>query len=232
VTPIDAIPVLPPHGFIKVLHVAGSDLDIVNAARVSFARESMTLVDADVRLLGYLLRNRHGTPFEHTFMRFHIKAPIFVMREWHRHRIGVSINEESARYTQLMPEFYLPTGDGWREQIGRPGQYRYVPITDEQKLGDLRAGMLDAYNRAYSTYERLLNAGVAKEIARAVLPVGTYSSMHWTCNARSLMAFLTLRNAPSAQYEIRQYAIALEEAFKHSFPHTHAHYVEEGRVAP
>lgn len=230
--PSDAIPVLHPYGFVRVLGVMGSDLDIVNAARVSFAKASMEYGNTEDGILRYLLVNHHGTPFEHTFLKFHIKAPIFVFREWHRHRIGFSINEESARYTQLEDEFYYPQGAFWRQQVGRPGAYRYEPITDDDAIDAYSRLMGHVYRRAYITYEQLLEEGVAKEIARAVLPVGIYSQMHWTCNVRSLMAFLTLRNAPTAQAEIRAYAQALERVLCAHFPRTHAHYVEAGRVAP
>lgn len=259
-SPPGAEVVLPPHGFVYLQAVLANDLDVVNAARVSFGKESTweqashldpfvteqpdpmaapglgvkmlaKLGEADEALVRWLLKHRHGTPFEHTFFKFHIRAPIFVFREWHRHRIGVSINEESARYTPLAADFYVPDRDAWRRQVGKPGAYRFEPLDDEM-YEDLQGLMEDSYTRAYQDYETLMHSGVAKEIARAVLPVGIYSQMIWSCNARSLMAFLSLRNSPTAQREIRLYAAALEDVLAVAMPVSHDAFVMNNRVAP
>lgn len=242
ITPPDATIVHPPHGFVRLGEFAGSDLSVVNAARVSYDKEStlernvfdrdvLQLRQADAGLLGYLMKNRHGTPFEHNYFQFHVRAPIFVFREWHRHRIGISINEESGRYVELQPDFYLPDDDHCRKQVGKPGHYTYEPVSPvhAKAIRD----MLDmSYRRSYSIYKELMDEGVAKEVARAALPVATYSQMLWTCNARSLMAFLSLRNAPTAQREIKDYASAMEDIFLTKMPVTAKAFVEGGRIAP
>jgi thymidylate synthase (FAD) len=239
-TPPNADVVLPPHGFVALQAHVASDLDVVNAARVSFAKTSdwagddggKRLGDTDEKVLRFLLKNRHGTPFEHTFFKWHIRAPIFVFREWHRHRIGVSINEESARYTPLADDFYVPDRDAVREQHGRPGAYTFERVEDDGKAGDVQRVVESQYRQAYAAYEWMMNEGIAKEIARAVLPVGIYSQMIWSCNARSLMNFLSLRNAPTALREIRVYAEAMESVFATIMPVTHDAFVSGGRLAP
>ncbi len=182
------------------------------------------------------MRNRHGTPFEHNAMTFLISAPIFVFREFHRHRIGWSYNEESGRYKQLDPVFYIPGADRALVQVGKPGHYTYVPGADGQ-LFDQVERMIAAYHAAYDAYEAALEAGIAREVARAVLPVATFSSMYATCNARSLMAFLSLRTKregstfPSfPQREIEMVAEKMEAEFARLFPITHAAFDQHGRA--
>lgn len=246
-TPPNAFTVHPPHGFIRLLKCCADDLDVVNAARVSYDQESDwvnagdpmhgwnpekgVLSSRDAGLLSYMMRNRHGTPFEHNFFKFHVRAPIFVFREWQRHRIGVSINEESARYVQLKPDFYFPDDDHCRKQVGKPGHYSYEPMTRLEAL-QLRAILRQGYEHQYSSYISLVKAGVAKEIARAALPVGIYSQMIWSCNARSLMAFLSLRNAPTALQEIKDYAVEMERVFTEHMPVTAEAFLNNERVAP
>jgi len=232
-----------PHGFVRLVTYNATDLMVVNAARVSFRKRSDwaaeledgtggILEEADEKVLRFLLKNKHGTPFEHTHFLFHIRAPIFVFREWHRHRIGVSINEESARYVPLKPDFYFPDNAHCRRQVGKPGHYTFEQMKPDTAERVVRRSMGRAYFVAYATYEDLLANGVAKEIARAVLPVGIYSQMYWTCNARSLMNFLGLRNAPTALMEIRDYAQAMESIFAEKMPVTCSAFVDNGRVAP
>lgn len=243
--PLDATIVHPPHGFVRLTDFAGSDLSVVNAARVSFGKESewdheyshagselgTKLKEDDEKVLQFLMKNRHGTPFEQNYFQFHIRAPIFIFREWHRHRIGISINEESARYVELQPDFYLPDDAHCRKQVGKPGHYSYVPM-DSQEANELRSFLSASYRDSYETYKRLMEMGAAKEIARAALPVGIYSQMRWTCNARSLMAFLSLRNAPKALQEIKDYASVMEDIFLAKMPATASSFIECGRVAP
>lgn len=198
-----------------------------------FFRENAKLHEIDEKVLRFLMKDKHGTPFEHNFFTFHIRAPIFVFREWHRHRIGISINEESGRYVQLQPDFYIPDMEHCRVQHGKPGHYTFEPIEDADLFDRITYRYKLAYRAAYEHYEFLLNeCGLAKELARAVLPVGIYSQMYWSCNARSLMAFLTLRNAPKALREIRDYAAVMEQMFVEKMPVTAAAFVEGGRVAP
>jgi len=218
------------HGFVRLDGVMADDLSVVNSARVSFGRRVTELADADVGLIKFLMRERHGTPFEHNAFRFHVKCPIFVTREWMRHRVG-SFNEWSGRYSQLEPEFYVPAAEDVRTQVGKPGAYTFDPVDPElaeQTRDQLRA----VYDTAFETYERLVELGVARELARCVLPVGAYTEFFWTINARSLMNFVSLRAAETAQREIRRYAEAVEQFFAEHMPVTHAAFVANDRVAP
>jgi thymidylate synthase (FAD) len=218
------------HGFVRLDAAVADDLSVVNAARVSFGARVDTMDDRSAGLVRFLMRERHGTPFEHNFFRFHIKAPLFVTREWQRHRVG-SFNERSGRYSELPDEFYVPAADDVRTQVGKPGAYTFEPLPDdvaEQVRADIEASYAESYRR----YQEMLAANVAKEVARTVLPVGLYTEFYWSVNARSLMNFLSLRNAPTAQHEIRLYAEAAERHFEHAMPVTHAAFVAQGRTAP
>jgi thymidylate synthase (FAD) len=223
------IPVLD-HGFVRLDGCMADDLSVVNAARVSFAQRSEELGDRDKGLIRFLMRERHGTPFEHNAFRFHVKLPIFVMREWARHRIG-SFNEWSARYSQLDPEFYIPEAEDVRTQVGKPGAYSFDPVAPEL-AEHTRETQATVYEQAYAAYLRLLEQDVAKEVARNVLPVAIYTQFYWTVNARSLMNFLSLRNAVTAQREIRRYAAACEQLFGERMPITHAAFLANERRAP
>jgi len=225
----DAIPVLD-HGFVRLDGSMATDLSVVNAARVSFARRKEEMNEADEGLIAFLMRDRHGTPFEHNSFRFHIRTPIFVAREWFRHRIG-SFNEFSMRYAKATDEFYVPEAEDVRSQVGKPGAYSFEPVDDE--LAErTRDELRDVYEHAYETYTRLVEAGVARELARAVMPVGAYTEFFWTVNARALMNFVSLRAAETAQREIRRYADAVEQFFAKEMPVTHAAFVAANRVAP
>ena len=224
-----AIPVLD-HGFVRLDGCMADDLSVVNAARVSFAQRSEELGERDQGLIRFLMRERHGTPFEHNAFRFHVKLPIFVMREWARHRVG-SFNEWSARYSQLEPEFYVPQAEDVRTQVGKPGSYSFDPV-DPALAEHTRETQAAVYEHAYKAYAELLEQGVAKEVARNVLPVAIYTQFYWTVNARSLMNFLSLRNAATAQREIRRYAAAVEQLFAERMPITHAAFVANDRRAP
>lgn len=227
--PEGAIPVLD-RGFVRLDDAMASDLSVANAARVSFARTKHELEAEDEGLIRFLLRNRHGTPFEHNSFRFHVRCPIFVMREWIRHRWS-SFNEFSMRYARAGADFYLPAAEDVRQQVGKPGAYSFEPV--EPELAErTRAEIKAASENAYAVYERLVEAGVARELARAVLPVGSYTEFYWTVNARSLMNFLSLRNAEAAQREIRRYAEAIENIFAERMPVTHAAFLEASRTAP
>lgn len=226
----ETIPVLD-KGFVRLDASCADDLSVVNAARVSLHTRHETMEDGDDKLISFLMKNEHGTPFEHNFMRFHVKAPIMVFREWHRHRIGISINEWSARYSQMQREFYLPAVESVRHQVGKPGAYTFEK-TDETLAKDTIEEIEKSCNIAFNTYEYLLRKGIAKEQARLMLPVNTYSEMYWSCNARSLMAFLHLRTSPHAMFEIREYAFALEKLWAELMPITHESFITNGRKAP
>src|SRR5436190_8770951 len=170
------------HGFVALDAVLASDLAVVNGARVSFNQASEELAERDMGLIRFLMRERHGSPFEHGYFRFIVKAPLFVVREHHRHRAGHSYNEWSGRYSKMEPEFYVP--DYVRTQVGKPGSYTFEPVDSvvrQKARAEIEANAL----RAFATYERLLEEGVAKEVARAVLPLSLYTKYFWSCNPRS-----------------------------------------------
>jgi len=227
---------------VELIKASASDADVIWAARVSTAGEqSMDEIGEDparsAGLINYLARERHGSPFEHTSMTFFISAPIFVFREFMRHRIA-SYNEESGRYRELRPVFYVPSKDRKLVQIGKAGAYTFVDGTQEQF--DLTVGAIkESCTVAYENYKKMLDAGVAREVARAVLPVTLYSSMYVTMNARALMNFLSLRTSregshfPSyPQREIEMVAEKMEEHFAKLMPITYAAFEKSGRVCP
>jgi thymidylate synthase (FAD) len=227
---------------VELVKSSASDADVIWAARVSTAGDkSLEDVGADPAksegLINYLARERHGSPFEHTSMTFFISAPIFVFREFMRHRIA-SYNEESGRYRELKPVFYIPSKERKLVQIGKAGAYTFVDGTSEQF--DLTvAAIKETCNLAYANYQKMLDAGVAREVARAVLPVTLYSSMYVTMNARALMNFLSLRTAregshfPSyPQREIEMVAEKMEAHFAKLMPITYGAFQKSGRIAP
>lgn len=231
---------------VRLIQSTGGDHLVVSAAKVSTSgEEALTYADPskaadNAGLINYLVKMRHGTPFEHASLTFFVHAPIFVWREWHRHRIGFSYNEESARYKQLDPVFWVPKPT--RKIIPAPGHKSARPVfqagTDEELswlIDDLAAGYRDAYGR----YQKRIDLGYAKEVARAGLPVGIYSSCWVTANPRSLMSFLSLRtHEPTAtfpsypQAEIEEAARACELIFAEGWPITYEAFNKNGRVAP
>ena len=218
------------HGFVRLDDAMATDLSVVNSARVSFGRRKTEMDESDEGLIRFLMRDRHGTPFEHNSFRFHVRCPIFVAREWFRHRVG-SFNEFSMRYARATDDFYVPEAEDVRTQVGKPGAYSFEPVSPElaeQTREELQA----VYEHAFATYERLVEAGVARELARAVMPVGAYTEFYWTVNARALMNFVALRAHETAQREIRRYADAVETFFAAQMPVTHAAFVANERVAP
>jgi thymidylate synthase (FAD) len=223
------IPVLD-HGFVRLDEAMADDLSVVNGARVSFARRKEEMDESDEGLVRFLMRDRHGTPFEHNSFRFHIRAPIFVAREWFRHRVG-SFNEFSMRYAKATDDFYVPDADDVRTQVGKPGSYSFDPVAPEV-AETTREELRAVYEAAFAAYEKLVELGVARELARCALPVGAYTEFYWTVNARALMNFLSLRAAETAQREIRRYAEACEVFFAEKMPVTHAAFAANGRVAP
>ena len=218
------------HGFVRLDEAMASDLSVVNAARVSFARRKEEMDDSDEGLIRFLMRERHGTPFEHNAFRFHVRCPMFVAREWFRHRIG-SFNEFSMRYAKATDDFYVPEPEDVRTQVGKPGAYSFEPVSADLAEA-ARAELQAVYEHAYATYERLVEQGVAREVARCVLPVGAYTEFYWTVNARSLMNFVSLRASENAQREIRRYAEAVERFLEQRMPITHAAFVANDRAAP
>ena len=216
-------------GFLALDGALASDLAVANGARVSFNQAAQELSERDEGLIRYLMRDHHGSPFEHGYFRFLVKAPIFVVREHHRHRAGHSYNEWSGRYSKMQAEFYIP--ENVRSQVGKPGAYRFEPVDAETK--ELARREIETQsNDAFEAYERMLEAGIAKEVARSVLPLNMYTTYYWSCNPRSLMHFCSLRNSEFAQYEIREYAKAAESFLAQAMPVTHAAFVANDRTAP
>jgi thymidylate synthase (FAD) len=227
---------------VELVKSSASDADVLFAARVSTRGEqSLEDVGADPEraagLINYLMRDRHGSPYEHNLFTFFVRAPIFVWREHMRHRI-TSYNEESGRYRELEPVFYVPGPERNLVQEGKPGAYIFVPGTPEQHAlvdAEVRASC----TQAYAAYQAMLEAGVAREVARIVLPVTIYSSAYVTMNARALMNFLSLRTKregshfPSfPQREIEMVAERYEEELARLMPLTYAAFEANGRVAP
>jgi thymidylate synthase (FAD) len=227
---------------VELVRHSASDADVIWAARVS-TRGEQALADLDASpgesagLIGFLMRNRHGTPFEHSSMTFYVQAPVFVVREFMRHRT-FSYNEESGRYRTLAPVFYLPGPERDLVQEGKPGAYVLRPGSPGQHA--LAAGAIrDSCRQAYAAYQRMLAAGIAREVARTVLPVGIYTTMYATCNARALMNFLALRTRhPAAAYpsfpqrEIEMVAAQMEAEWARLMPVTHEAFTRHGRVCP
>src|ERR671910_2694650 len=224
-----SIPVLD-HGFVRLDEAMADDLSVVNGARVSFARHKTEMDDSDAGLIRFLLREKHASPFEHAVFRFHIRCPIFVAREWFRHRWS-SFNEFSMRYAKATDDFYIPAPEDVRSQVGKPGAYSFEPVSDEV-AETTREELRAVYETAYATYERLVEQGVARELARAALPVGAYTEFYWTVNARALMNFVSLRASDNAQREIRRYAEACERFLAERMPVTYEAFVAAGRTAP
>ena len=227
---------------VELVKASASDADVIWAARVSTAGDkSLDSVgnasERDAGLINYLARERHGSPFEHTSMTFFVSAPIFVFREFMRHRIA-SYNEESGRYRELRPVFYVPSKERKLVQIGKTGAYEFVDGTPEQYEIVVKA-IKESCTVAYDNYQKMLSAGVAREVARAVLPVTLFSSMYVTMNARALMNFLSLRTSregshfPSyPQREIEMVAEKMEKHFEQLMPMTYAAFTKAGRVSP
>lgn len=216
-------------GFIALDGAFASDLAVANGARVSFNLASQEMTSKDEGLIRFLMRDHHGSPFEHGYFRFIVKAPLFVVREHHRHRAGHSYNEWSGRYSKMQAEFYVPTNV--RTQVGKPGAYTFEPVDDKTREAT-RAEIEHQSLEAFAAYERMLELGVAKEVARTVLPLNMYTTYYWSCNPRSLMHFCALRNSEFAQFEIREFAQAAEGFLERVMPATHAAFVENGRTAP
>ena len=229
-------------GTVELVKSSASDADVIWAARVSTAGEQSidSLKDDPEKsagLINYLARERHGSPFEHTSFTFFISAPIFVFREFMRHRIA-SYNEESGRYRELKPVFYIPNKDRKLIQVGKTGHYTFEAGTDAQ-YELMVSEMKKAYTAAYDAYQKMLDAGIAREVARATLPVATYSSMYVTMNARALMNFLSLRTTAEGshfpsypQREIEMVGEKMEAFFAEKMPLVHAAFNKSGRVSP
>lgn len=196
---------------VELIRVSGSDLDVVNAARVSYGKVSTTVSERDKKLIKYLIEHNHTSPFEHNQFSFRIKAPLFVIRQWMRHRMN-SYNEISYRYVTAPLEFYIPSY--WRYQDATNRQCSTGSFDNESLTKAYKASLQASIN----AYELLLEQGVSREQARGVLPLCTYSEFIFTCNLHSLMHFMKLRLHPGAQVEIQAYARALLDQAIQYFP--------------
>ena len=227
---------------VELVKHSASDQDVAFAARVSTQGErSLGYPETDEKklsgLISFLMRDRHGSPFEHSVFTFYVKAPIFVWREHMRHRIA-SYNEESGRYRVLNPEFYIPNNQRKLLQIGKPGAYVFEEGSTEQ-MAITMVNYRHSCEEAYRRYDEMIRHGIAREVARGVLPLTIYSSAYVTINARSLMNFLSIRRNvegqrfPSfPQREIEMVAEKYEKVFEELMPLTHAAFVKNGRVSP
>jgi len=192
-------------GFVDLVDAMGSDLSVVNAARVSFGKRKEELDEKDAGLVRYLWRHEGTSPFRHATVQFHLRAPIFVLRQWMKHQVGCSWNEISGRYVKFEPSFYLP--DNWREQHESNKQGSKGSIDDQDAARAVYSTCLD---QQYAAYNELLELGVCKEQARMVMPLAMYSECYWTASLQAVMHFLRLRLDGHSQWEIRQFAAAVK----------------------
>ena len=241
-------------GEIRLLNQMGGDKSVVAAARVSNGvsyEEASKGPESDQKLINYLVKHRHGTPFEHATFQFYVKAPLFVRSEWHRHRMA-SYNEISGRYVEYEPEFYFPQDfripgttnkqgsivpgpDYFRDNVGFWSFNRGPDGVQSDRLywnGVVLNLFVKQTMEAYKIYQTLISQGVAKEMARMILPLNLYTQFYVTINARSLMNFLSLRTAQDAQWEIRQYALVMENMFHEAMPFTYNAWEENNFIAP
>lgn len=221
---------------VKLIQSMGHDEMVVVGAQVS-AKGEVKPGTVLPRMINKLMKQRHGSTFEHSVFTFYVKAPIFVFREWHRHRIS-SFNEMSGRYTELLPEFYVPNAERKLFNQGTKMEPDFIMAPEEvgKELGE---SLRFVSHSAWNEYQRLLNMDIANEISRMVLPLNIYSQMYWTVNARSLMNFLSLRGSQEGaavishpQREIQMGAEKIDAFFAEKMPITHEAFVVNGRVAP
>ena len=212
-------------GFIEVLDHIGDDLTVANSARVSFGKRKNKYDKSDERLVTYLAKHKHFSPFRHLVVQFHIKAPEFVMRQWYKHVVGIETtssyptkdhawNEISGRYVPV-EEYYIPSI--WRQQSEDNKQASAGEIDAQEKASEKYHSALQIINHYYNS---LLNLGVAKEQARVLLPLAAYTEVYWTASFQAIMNFIELRDEPTAQWEIRQYAQTLKRIMFDIYPRT------------
>ena len=212
-------------GFIEVIDHLGNDLTVSNSARVSFGKRKDKYDKSDERLVRYLAKNKHYSPFRHLMVQFHIKAPEFVMRQWYKHVVGAETtssystkdhawNEISGRYVPV-EEYYIP--ENWRQQSEDSKQASVGAIAQQEEASECYTKAIQI-GRHY--YERLLELGVAKEQARIVMPLSQYTEVYWTASFQAIVNFIELRDEPTAQWEIREYAKVLKEQMSSIYPKT------------
>ncbi len=212
-------------GFIEVIDKLGSDLTVVNSARVSFGKRKETFDNSDRKLVKFLAKNKHWSPFRHLMVQFHVKAPEFVMRQWYKHVVGIETsssssakdhawNEISGRYVPVS-DFYIPLN--WRKQSSDNKQASEGSIEDQKSANEI---FNSAMNEILGSYQKLLDLGVAKEQARMLLPLNQYTEVYWTASFQAIMNFIDLRDEATAQWEIREYAISMKELMLKIYPET------------
>lgn len=203
------------HGFVYLVDYMGTDIAVVDAARVSYGQGTKS-VNTTENLIRYLRRHVHTSPSEMVEVKFHCKMPIFVARQWVRHRTA-NINEYSGRYSEMMDQFYLPEPDAIKQQAkdNKQGRGEDLPVESKQIAREIFAAV---YRRQYGDYQELLRLGVARELARIVLPVANYTEWYWKIDFHNLMHFLRLRLDSHAQYEIRVYGEAMARIISEAFP--------------
>ena len=208
-------------GFVRLVDFMGGDQGVVDAARVSYGGVSKG-PEADKKLIAYLLKHSHITPFEHSVFKFHVCAPIFVARQWFRHRFA-AYNEISFRYTEVKDDFYMPAVWRGQDKKNKQGSSSAAAL-DQDALQKMFKAQV---NGALETYKKMIDMGVAREMARMALPVNLYTEFYWTVNARSLMNFVALRADAHAQWEIQQYGEALARVFKELMPWTYEAFLRD-----
>lgn len=212
-------------GFVELIDKLGNDLTVVNSARVSFGKRKTLYGDGDRKLVKFLVKNKHWSPFRHLVVQFHVKAPEFVMRQWYKHVVGIETsssyatkdhawNELSGRYVPVS-DFYKP--ENWRKQSEDNKQASEGSIKDQLTANEI---FDNAMNTIIENYEKLLSLGIGKEQARMILPLNQYTEVYWTASFQAIMNFIELRDEATAQWEIRQYAIAIKEMMNEIYPET------------
>jgi thymidylate synthase (FAD) len=203
-------------GFVRLIDHMGSDLSVVNAARVSFGKRKSTFEDGDAKLLAYLAEHEHTSPFRHTALTLHVKAPIFVFRQWMKHRIASEFNEISGRYVEFPEdEFFVPELFRRQAKVNKQGSEGTIAEADHAHA---LAGYLESCRSAVAHYKELLSLGVCREQARCVLPLALYSEVYWTVSLQAVAHFIRLRADSHAQWEIQQYAAAVRQVVEPIYP--------------
>ena len=225
VPPQEHVKVLDGQGWVGLIDHLGTESTIVNAARVSFGKLKSEMDERDVKLLEYLIDNRHTSPLEHIVFTFSIHCPLFVRGQWHRHRTW-SYNEISRRYTEIDMEFYTP------QQLRRQAENnRQASVADPDFDSSALVAEIDAHNKhCMALYEKLLNSGVCREQARSVLPQNMMVTFWGTVDLSNLLHFLELRDSEHAQWEIREYAIAIKKLIKPYIPNVAAYFEKKGQA--
>lgn len=208
-------------GFVRLIDHMGTDLTVVNAARVSFGKRKEAFDAKDAELVEYLAAHEHTAPFRHAYLTFHVKAPIFVFRQWMKHRVASDFNEISGRYVEFQEDaFYVPEHFRLQAKVNKQGSEGEIP---EAARAEALEAYLEACRGSVAQYKRMIALGVCREQARCVLPLGLYSEVYWTASLQAVAHFLHLRLDGHAQWEIRQYANAVMFFVQKMFPNsTHA----------